>query len=153
MPPRIGSCDNRVHESNVINRSESYKTSLFDDRSSNLSLDKASGTDTKMDDASTTIISDTSTIRGEDNIHPIHSDNYNALESEIDSLKQQLANKEKDLIAKEKELTDLQLKQWYTDHLNDQLKTTIGDLRKENAQLKAMVVRFNNQVNNGSRLN
>lgn len=84
-------------------------------------------------DADTTIISDTSTLNGD------NQGNFSKcaeLERTIESLKNKLLSKEKDL-------TDLQLKQWSSDYLIDQLRSTIGKLEKENAQLKAVIVRLN----------
>lgn len=154
MPPRITSCDTRRGQignhlnpsTNGVSRSESYKTSLFDDNT-NLNGYRLDDSSDKLE-VDTTITSDASTIRPDSNTKVVQNDKCLQLESVIDSLKRKLAIRENELMAKEKELTDLQLKQWSSDYLNDQLKSTIGKLEKENAQLKAMVFKFNNRANN-----
>lgn len=88
-------------------------------------------------DGDTTIISDTSTIRGDSSDHgpsAIYMDKCAQLERTVESLKNKLINKEK-------ELTDLQLKLWSSDYQTDQLKVTISRLEKENAQLKSAVLK------------
>lgn len=141
---------NLTPTSNGVNRSESYRTSLCDglrksnDLNGNIAGDRCGGNL----DLNSTILSDTSTLRGDPDTTVIHSDKYAELENIIEGLKRKLTIKDKELISKEKELTDLQLKQWSSDYLNDQLKTSIGKLEKENAQLKAIVVKFNSRVNN-----
>lgn len=84
------------------------------------------------DDCDTTLLSDTSTLHGDSSQSAI-GNKCAELERTIESLKDKL-------IGKEKELTDLQLKQWSSDYLIDQLKSTISRLEKENAQLKKNVL-------------
>lgn len=86
-------------------------------------------------DGDTTIISDTSTIRGDsvDNSSAaVYQDRCAQLERTVESLKNKI-------ISKEKELTDMQLKLWSSDYQTDQLKATISRLEKENAQLKSLM--------------
>lgn len=89
-------------------------------------------------DADTSVVSDTSTIQG-DPTGAAYTNKCGELECTVESLKNKL-------IGKEKELTELQLKQWSSDYLIGQLKTTINRLEKENAQLRSVMV-TNNKVN------
>lgn len=66
----------------------------------------------------------------------VYINKCNELERTVESLKNKL-------ITKEKELTELQLKQWSSDYLIEQLKSTISKLEKENAQIKAVMVKVN----------
>lgn len=85
-------------------------------------------------DGDVTIVSDTSTLHGGDSTNNTAYVNKCAeLERTVESLKNKL-------ISKEKELTELQLKQWSSDYLIDQLKSTISRLEKDNAQMKATIV-------------
>lgn len=86
-------------------------------------------------DTDATIISDSSTIHG-DSTSMLYINKCSELERTVGSLKNKL-------ITKEKELTDLQLKQWSSDYLIEQLKSTISKLEKENAQLKSVMVKAN----------
>lgn len=100
------------------------------------------GDDTTLD-GDTTIISDTSTIRGDsaaDNTAALYQDKCAQLERTVESLKNKI-------ISKEKELTDMQLKLWSSDYQTDQLKASISRLEKENAQLKATVLASSNRGN------
>lgn len=90
-------------------------------------------------DLDTTVISDGSTILG-NSYNLNYVDKCSSLERTVESLKNKL-------LAKEKDLTDLQLKQWSSDYLIDQLKATVNRLEKENAQLKSVVMKINHQNN------
>lgn len=104
-----------------------------------LSTDQQAAYDLDNDtDADTTILSDTSTIQGDSN-----GVNYENKCAELENTVESLKNK---LIGKEKELTDLQLKQWSSDYLISQLKSTNSRLEREVAQLKSVIV-TNNRVN------
>lgn len=89
-------------------------------------------------DADISVVSDTSTIQG-DTIGAAYGNKCGELECTVESLKNKL-------LAKEKDLTELQLKQWSSDYLIRQLKATINRLEKENAQLRSVMV-TNNKVN------
>lgn len=92
----------------------------------------ANGFDNEGD---STILSDTSTLHG-DSSYVVYVNKCAELERTVESLKNKL-------IAKEKEMTELQLKQWSDDYLIGQLKTNIVKLEKENAQLKNVVHKLN----------
>lgn len=79
-------------------------------------------------------MSDTSTLNGDSN-NIIYVNKCSELERTIESLKNKI-------ITKEKELTDLQLKQWSSDYLTEQLKSKVNKLEKENAQLKAVISNY-----------
>lgn len=96
--------------------------------------DYASASNCFDNDNDTTILSDASTLMGDSN-NIIYINKCAELERTIESLKNRL-------LSKEKELTDLQLKQWSSDYLTEQLRTTISKLEKENAQLKAVMAKY-----------
>lgn len=95
-------------------------------------------------DADTTILSETSTIQGDSSV-VMYANKCAELERTVTSLKNKL-------ITKEKELTDLQLSQLHNDYTIDRLKSQVSKLEKENAQLKALVIK-NNQNNYMNRVN
>lgn len=86
-------------------------------------------------DGNTTLLSDSSTLHG-DSTNIIYVNKCAELERTVESLKEKL-------ISKEKELTEFQLKQWSSDYLIGQLKSSISKLEKENAQLRSVVGRYN----------
>lgn len=117
------------------NNCETDKTSSGD-RLLNDSITVPNGLDIDLD---STILSDTSTINGDSN-HINYVNKCAELASTIESLKSRL-------IAKEKELTDMQLKLWSSDFFIDSQKQTINRLEKENAQLKMVAAKAGNKVN------
>ena len=86
-------------------------------------------------DTDATIISDTSTIHA-DSTSMLYINKCSELERTVESLKDKL-------LSKERELTDLQLKQLSSDYLIEQLRSNINKLEKENAQLKSVMVKAN----------
>jgi hypothetical protein len=88
-------------------------------------------------DPDTTIVSETSTIRG-DNALNHYANKCTELEMTVTTLKNKL-------IAKEKELTELQLSQLNNDYTIDRLKKQVNKLERENAHLKTMVAK--NSIN------
>lgn len=113
----INVCDREAGTNLNNNDLKDYATNCFDN------------------DNDTTILSDTSTLNGDSN-NIVYINKCAELERTIESLKNRL-------LTKEKELTDLQLKQWSSDYLAEQLKTNISKLEKENAQLKAVMANYN----------
>lgn len=135
----------RQHNSNsfssteALNRADNDKSPGFDDSSSSYNRAPALNGYSISDEHDTTLVSNTSTligISGDTNTTLPSNNRCAELERLIEGLRLKLD-------AKDKELTDMQLKQWSTDYQNDQLKSTIGRLEKENAQLKAMIVNMN----------
>lgn len=110
--------------------SETDRTSLSEDVT-----DYSTANDLENDTDTTLLCENTSALRAEANsLADINK--LAVLQRTVDSLRDKL-------ISKEKELTDLQLKQWSSDYLIDQLRLTIARLERENAQLKAVVVKSN----------
>lgn len=113
-----------------------------------VSADKISLSDNSAgldNDADTTIISETSTIRGESSVH-MYANKCAELERVVTSLKNKL-------IMKEKELTDLQLSQLHNDYTIDRLKSQVSKLERENAHLRSLVIKNNNNCTFSSRAN
>lgn len=137
LPPRIPTNETRLGASCNTSTSDSLLTNgVHSDSKNNKAplCDRQTDYSTANDldkDADITILSDTSTIRG-DSGSSIYGNKCAELERTVESLKEKL-------ITKEKELTEMQLKQWSSDYLIDQLKSTISRLEKENAQMKALV--------------
>lgn len=126
----LGSCNQQVY-------------SATDQLSADDAVDYIGSNDLE-NDGDTTLLSDTSTLQGDSN-RLVYTDKCAELECTVESLKNKL-------VSKEKELTDLQLKQWSSDYLNGQLRSTIcrlerqvNQLEKENSRLKTVMV--TNRVN------
>ena len=121
---------NGMSDCDLQNSSETDRNSICNEITNDYN------TATELDnDADTTILSETSTLHGDSNNLAYFMNKCAELERTVGSLKNKL-------ITKEKELTDMQLKQWSSDYLTDQMKTTISRLEKENVHLKAVVVKY-----------
>ena len=102
-------------------------------------------------DGDTTLLSETSTIRGDMNGTAFYINKCSELERTVTTLKNKL-------ISKEKELTDLQLSQLHNDYTIDKLKSQVSKLEKENAHLKGLLYNNNKQnlqqsLTNGQMIN
>lgn len=130
----INSCDRQIGLENT-----SDKLSFSDDSAGYGNLNGC----LVDNDADTTILSDTSTIQG-DSATAAYANKCAELERMVTGLKNKL-------ITKEKELTELQLSQLHTDYTIDRLRSQLSKLQKENAELKSVVMKSNN--NNHIRVN
>lgn len=125
------SLGNSSNNSSILNGINGCETNLVN----NNTKDYSSATYCLDNDNDNTIMSDTSTLNGDSN-NIVYINKCSELERTIESLKNRL-------ISKEKELTELQLKQWTSDYQTEHLKSTISKLEKENAQLKAVMKNYN----------
>lgn len=92
-------------------------------------------TELDLNDPDATIQSETSTIRG-DNIAVVYANKCAEFERTVTSLKNKL-------IAKEKELTELQLAQLNNDYTIERLRERLGKLERENNQLRTLAAASN----------
>lgn len=142
LPPRVPSSENKPtnslgnssNNSSILNGLNGCDRGAETNLVNNNTKDYSSTTYCLDNDNDNTILSDTSTLNGDSN-NIVYINKCSELERTIESLKNRL-------ISKEKELTDLQLKQWSSDYLTEQLKSTISKLEKENAQLKAVMKNY-----------
>lgn len=142
-------CSSQMNGINYCDRQSSLESSTGTPATTNqidklsLSLDNDSGgygtnLNDLENDPDSTILSEASTIRGE-NGALFYTNKCAELERTIATLKNKL-------IAKEKELTELQLAQLNNDYTIERYRKQVNKLEKENAQLKTMVAR-NSQTN------
>lgn len=136
-----GNSSNTSSQLNGMNGAGGQQLSLLleqlDKNSSLFSDGRLADNNNDDDDPDTTILSETSTIQG-DSSSTMFANKVAELERTVVSLKNKL-------LAKEKELTELQLDQLHSAYTIDKLKSQNNKLERENTQLKSMLIKTNNK--------